>query len=42
MQKKISFVVMGRGNRRVATMDGTIYMSADAGMKWKKQTVEID
>jgi len=21
----------------VATMDGTIYVSADAGMKWKKQ-----
>ena len=21
----------------VSTMDGTIYMSADAGMKWKKQ-----
>jgi photosystem II stability/assembly factor-like uncharacterized protein len=24
----------------VSTIDGTIYMSPDAGMKWKKQLVE--
>ena len=26
----------------VSTMDGTIYVSADAGMKWKTASVEID